>query len=321
MAGRIPRVVIIGPTYIDMSVRCDTFPQPGSSIEGTGFSCLPTGPGPNRAVEAALCDCEVSLITKVGDDPFGGSVIRTLAEKGVNTELVMTAQAMCTGVNVTVVDSLGENTTISCEGANRALSPDELACAEVERVIGDSDVCMIHGGLGRETVNMAIKTAKMCGTRVILETNLCVLDTNSGYALNCPSEYYLVDVLVPNFVGAGETAEIGAGAVHKLKMVGSELVAGGIECVIIKMGSKGTFIIDRRDSLHLPGICVDRVDRSGCADAFGGAFAAACGAGDTLRNAVKFAAAAGALSCTKFGSLEAMPTKEEILELLLNQPD
>jgi sugar/nucleoside kinase (ribokinase family) len=35
-----------------------------------------------------------------------------------------------------------------------------------------------------------------------------------------------------------------------------------------------------------------------------------------IREAAKFASAAGALACTKFGSIESLPTKAEIIELL-----
>ncbi len=35
-----------------------------------------------------------------------------------------------------------------------------------------------------------------------------------------------------------------------------------------------------------------------------------------LREAVKFASAAGALVCTKFGAIEALPTEAEIIQLL-----
>jgi sugar/nucleoside kinase (ribokinase family) len=38
--------------------------------------------------------------------------------------------------------------------------------------------------------------------------------------------------------------------------------------------------------------------------------------GDDIRKAVKFASAAGALACTKFGAIEALPAKAEIIELL-----
>jgi sugar/nucleoside kinase (ribokinase family) len=35
-----------------------------------------------------------------------------------------------------------------------------------------------------------------------------------------------------------------------------------------------------------------------------------------MKEAVKFASAAGALACTKFGSVEALPTKADIIQLL-----
>ena len=62
------------------------------------------------------------------------------------------------------------------------------------------------------------------------------------------------------------------------------------------------------------------VDHAGCGDAFDGALAASCAVGDEIRKAVKFASAAGALACTKFGAQEALPKKEEILELLQDLP-
>ena len=43
---------------------------------------------------------------------------------------------------------------------------------------------------------------------------------------------------------------------------------------------------------------------------------ASCAVWDDVRKAVKFASAAGALACTKFGAIEALPKKAEIIELL-----
>jgi sugar/nucleoside kinase (ribokinase family) len=61
---------------------------------------------------------------------------------------------------------------------------------------------------------------------------------------------------------------------------------------------------------------VELVDQAGRGDAFAGALAAYYAVEEDIRGAAKFASAAGALACTKFGSLEAMPTKAEIIELL-----
>jgi len=58
------------------------------------------------------------------------------------------------------------------------------------------------------------------------------------------------------------------------------------------------------------------LDHTGTGDAFAGALGACCAVGDDIRPAVKFASAAGALVCTKFGVAEALPGKAEIIELL-----
>jgi len=50
--------------------------------------------------------------------------------------------------------------------------------------------------------------------------------------------------------------------------------------------------------------------------AFAGALAAYCAVKDDIREGVKFASAAGALVCTKFGGIEALPSKADIIQML-----
>ncbi|MHC4582378.1 MAG: ribokinase, partial [Planctomycetota bacterium] len=65
MSARNPKVVVIGCTYVDMAIRCGQIPAPGQSVTGSALSYPSAGPGPNQAVEAALCGCEVHLVSKV----------------------------------------------------------------------------------------------------------------------------------------------------------------------------------------------------------------------------------------------------------------
>jgi ribokinase len=78
-------------------------------------------------------------------------------------------------------------------------------------------------------------------------------------------------------------------------------------------------VVDRNAADHIPAYEIDLVDHTGTGDAFAGALAASLAVGDDLRKAVSFASAAGALACTKFGSVDAMPTKAEIIELMQKQ--
>ena len=103
------------------------------------------------------------------------------------------------------------------------------------------------------------------------------------------------------------------------KLIGSDLVARGVESAVVTMGKRGCMVVDRAGADHISAFEVELVDQTGRGDAFAGALAAYCAVKDDVREAVKFARAAGALACTKFGALEAMPKKEEIIELLQKQ--
>ncbi len=317
MAGRIPKVVVVAPSYIDMVIKCEQCPQPGQTVEGTGLSYSLTGAGPNRAIEAALCGCESYLLSKIGDDLFGQLVKDNLQKHNVNTNYIYTAQAMTTGMILTMVDSLGENSSCISPGANRALGSDELSCASAEQLIGSADVCLVDGHLPSEAVTSAIRTANLHKTNVILETELDIRDSADACNIDLPREFYSVNVLIPDLHTCAVAADFRAGNVHNLKLIACELVARGIECVVIKMGTRGSFVVNRSGTSHIEGFDVELVDHDGCADAFAGALAAAWGAGDPPDKAVHFAGAAGALACTKFGAQDSLPTKEEILGMLL----
>ncbi len=316
MAGRIPKVVVVGPAYVDMAVRCAGFPGPGETVEGAGFSCIPTGEGVNRSIAAAFCGCEVYFVGKVGDDAFGSMIKDNLVAHRVNTDYVCTAKAMSTGIIVTMVNSEGENGSCISTGANRALTSDEVGCASVEQLIGSADVCLIHGDLPEDTVSTVIRMCEPYSTKVVLETKLSWPLSGAAGDVDLPNDYCSADVLVPDFRGSPLEAEIAAGANHQVKFIGSELVARGVGSVVIKMGPRGSFITQREGTTQINGFDVGLVDQTGCGDAFAGALAASCGAGDSVEDAARFAGAAGALARTKFGSQDALPTKEEIIELL-----
>ncbi len=316
MTFRIPKVVVVGPCYVDMAIKCKSFPRPGETVEGNSFSCVAAGSGPNRAIEAALCGCESYLVGKVGDDSCGKLVKEKLSALGVNVDYVFEAAAMSTGTSVTMVNSMGENSTCISEGANRALSSGEMSSASIEQLAGSADVCLVCGDLEHEAVATAVRTAKLGGTKVVLESRLHIKGDGE---IEMPKEFYSVDVLIVDV----ERSDLGgrSSGIHELKFIGSDLVAKGIDCVVIGLNTRGGLVVDRQGSCHIEGIEMDVVDRNGYADAFAGAFTASYGAGDGPKDAMKFAIAAGALACGKFGTLESLPRREEIIELLQKLPD
>ena len=64
---------------------------------------------------------------------------------------------------------------------------------------------------------------------------------------------------------------------------------------------------------------MNAIDTTAAGDSFSGALAAHLAKGFTLRDALKIANATGALTTTKIGAQEALPTEEEVNQLINSQ--
>ncbi len=318
MTGRTPKIVVVGSAYVDLAAKCSQVPAAGQTTAGTALSFAATGPGVNQAVEAALCGCQVHLVGKIGNCPFGAMIKSVLQQYNVNTDYLVTATVKNSGVILTLVDTKGENACVRYEGANSALLPQDIDSAET--AFAEADVCLIHARLPKEAIIKAIATAKLHGKKVVLDP-AGALGQPGGEpgSSELPAEYFSVDVLIPNLYEAGMISERSSGNIRTAKMVGSELVARGAQAAVITMGRRGCMVVDRNSADHVAAYEIELVDHTGTGDAFAGALAASLAVGDDLRKAVKFASAAGALACTKFGSIDAMPAKAEIIELMQKQ--
>jgi len=318
MAGKTARVLVVGPSYVEMAIKCRSLPSAGESCRGSSLSYSTTGAGPNQAVQAKLCGCEVHLMSKVGACPFGKVIKETLEGYGLNLDFLYTAEAKNSGAIVTVVNAKGENSTCIYSGANNSLTSAEVY--RCESVIEQADVCLIQANLPREAVLSVLRLAKLHRSKVILDPAgpIDLTDTGALRARYPDPDYLAGNILVPNLYEAADITEHSAANIRTAKLIGSELVAGGAEAAVITMGKHGCMVVDKNGADHIPAFGIELVDQSCTGDAFGGALAASCAVGDKLRDAVRFASAAGALVCTKFGSLESLPSHAEIIGLLQN---
>jgi len=321
MTGRIPEVVVMGPAYVDMAVRCQDFPAPGQWVEGASFSYSSAGAGVNRAIQAALCGCKVHLFSRVGDDCFGAMIKKNLEQYQINTEFVYTAAAMSTGVLVTLVDAQGDNIGCLCPGANRTLRPQEIEYAAAEQTVGAADVCLICSDMPQAAIVSVLRLAAIHKKKTILDVCLKQRDRQEIASLKWPMEFYNVDILVVRFEDFVGASELGAGGQTELKYIGADLVARGAACVVVSLGWRGAMLVDRQGILHISGVEKEVVDNNCAMDAFCGALAASFGTRDTARAAVGFAVAAEALARSRFGLQDTLPRKEEIIALLQQLPD
>jgi sulfofructose kinase len=84
-------------------------------------------------------------------------------------------------------------------------------------------------------------------------------------------------------------------------------------------GEAGVFWDDGGGIHHLPAFPIAAVDTLGAGDVFHGAFALALAERVPIDAALRFAAAAAAIKCTRFGGRDGIPTRTEVVDFLEEQ--
>jgi sulfofructose kinase len=83
-------------------------------------------------------------------------------------------------------------------------------------------------------------------------------------------------------------------------------------------GARGVWHWNGREAVHTPAFAVTVVDTLAAGDVWHGAFALALAEGMPEQPAIRFANAAAALKCTRFGGRSGTPTRAE-LDLFLKE--
>src|SRR5919108_637088 len=111
---------------------------------------------------------------------------------------------------------------------------------------------------------------------------------------------------------AVRAAEAGAGEAARAARA---LFQGGVHTVLVTLGERGALLADGAGADLIPSFPVRAVDTTAAGDAFCGALAVALAEGRPLRDAVRFACAAGALAVTVMGAGPSLPRRRDIERL------
>jgi ribokinase len=293
-------VVIVGSVNMDLVVRCARLPRPGETIIGRDFRCVPGGKGANQAVAAARLAAPVEFVGCVGTDAFGDQALAALRAEGIGVDHLRRAEGVASGVAVISVADNGENSIAVAPGANHALSSSDIDAAGERIAASAMLVCQLETPL--PVVRRAIEIAAAASVPVL---------HNPAPAQPLPDALLaMVNLLVPN---EGEAAALaGAGESTGALDCALALRRRGARTVLVTLGAGGVLVADERGSVQHPAYPARAVDTTGAGDAFVGALAAACAAGDDLQSAVDFAQRAAAFSVERHGAQAAMPRRSEL---------
>lgn len=296
------RIVVVGSSNTDMIIQAPRIPRPGETILGGDFSMAAGGKGANQAVAAARAGGAVTFIARVGQDMFGESAIKGFIADGIDVKHVIRDGKAPSGVALIFVAADGENSIGVASGANGQLSSKDVQAAA--DAIGNADVLVMQLETPIETVQAAAELAASKGVKVIL---------NPAPAQSLDDKLLKhVTVLTPNETEAelltGIKVADEAGAAEAAKA----LRGRGVGLVIVTLGAKGVYVSSSEFEGSVAGFTVKAVDTTAAGDVFNGALAVAIAEGRALKDAVRFANAAAAVSVTRLGAQPSAPKRDEI---------
>jgi ribokinase len=133
-----PRITVVGSANVDLVARCERLPRPGETVTDAVLQRVPGGKGANQAVAAARLGARVRFVGRIGRDDL---VLASLRDEGVDISGVTRDEGE-SGVALIFVDADGENVIVVAPGANRRLTPGDVAVGESDAVICQLEIPM-----------------------------------------------------------------------------------------------------------------------------------------------------------------------------------
>jgi ribokinase len=291
-------VLVFGSANADLVFPVPQLPAPGVTVLGEGVRSFPGGKGANQAVAAALDGAEVAFAGCVGRDAFAEVATQGLGEAGVNLARLATVDQP-TGCAAICVDPAGRNQIAVAPGANLAARAAQVEDAALHPGV----VLLLQMEVPAAEIAALVARAKARGVRVVL--NLAPPGDLPEATLRA------LDLLVLNeHEAAVLAARLGcapeAPALHAALGIG----------VAVTRGEAGSEAATAAGRIAVPAFPVTPVDTTGAGDCWCGVLCAGLDRGLDLAQAMRRAAAAAAIACTRPGAAASMPTAAETDALL-----
>lgn len=296
-----PRILCIGMPVRDLTFRVQGVPARGSKENASHFAEICGGNALNAAIGIVRLGGRASLCGPMGDasETTSRFIFDKLAEEGIEANHLVHMPGLVTPLSAIMIDPSGERTIVTFRDPELwkvNLPPIGILLEDCSAILTESRCAEFCTDLCAE--------ARRRGIPVIVDVDRA-MSLREGL-LTASSH------LVFSSEPLQETADIAddGAALRKIATLTSSFLAG-------TRGPKGTIWLDEHGQLEeTPAFPVHTVDTLGAGDIFHGAFALAITEGMELRRALRFASAAAALKCTRFGGAFAAPQRAEVERLL-----
>ena len=302
-------ILVVGSLNIDQIVHLARLPMLGETLLSFTYVRVPGGKGANQAVAMARLGAPVAMAGRVGNDPFGVQLLRSLQADNVDTGLTVIDQEASSGVAFIFLTPGGDNAIVVASGANMRVGQDHAEFAHILEAVAQARTLVLQLEIPLETVIRLIAAGHNAGIPVVL--NLAPAQPLSWEVLK------QVQVLVANESEASLLSGQRVDNVEDARAAATLLHKQGIATVVITLGAQGAVLVTNDGaggtrSIYQPAPSVQVIDTTAAGDCFVGALTVALTEGRLPEHALRFAVYASALKVTKFGAQSGLPTRAEV---------
>jgi sulfofructose kinase len=302
VAPRIaPRILCVGMPVRDLTFRVPGVPARGSKEHASHFDEICGGNALNAAIGIVRLGGRASICGPIGDARETSSrfIFEQMAHEGINTKHIVHMRGLVTPISAIMIDPSGERTIVTFRDPELW----KVELPDVDALLEDCDAILTESRCAEFCTDLCAE-ARRRGIPVIVDVDRA-MSLREGL-LTASSH------LVFSSEPLQETADVSddGQALQKIAKLTPSFLAG-------TRGPRGTIWLDEHQDLQeTPAFPVHTVDTLGAGDVFHGAFALAITEQQEVRQALRFASAAAALKCTRFGGAFAAPQRAEVEELL-----
>jgi sulfofructose kinase len=295
------RILCIGIPVRDLTFRVPGVPSRGSKVNASRFDEICGGNALNAAIAIVRLGGRASICGPMGDAGEIPSryIFDKLAEEGIETKHLLHMPGLVTPLSGIMIDPSGERTIVTFRDPQLW----KVQLPNADTLLADCDAILAESRCAGFCTDLCAE-ARRRGIPVIVDVDRA-MSLREGL-LTASSHLVFSSEPLQETAGIVDDGE----ALKKISTLTSSFLAG-------TRGPLGTIWLDEQQRLQqTPAFPVHTVDTLGAGDVFHGAFTLAITESQDIPTALRFASAAAALKCTRFGGAFAAPNRAEVEELL-----
>lgn len=298
------RILCVGMPVRDLIFRVDDVPTRGTKKRATHFTELTGGNALNAAIAISRLGGRVRMTGPMGHagEKTTAHMFDDMQREGIEHALVHMPD-LVTPISSIMIDPSGERTIVT----HRNPELWKVKLPDVDLLLKDCDAVLTENRCAEFVTDLCIE-ARNRDIPVVVDADR-VMSLREGLLVASSHIIFSAEAL-------HATAGI-ADDVEALRKI-ADLTPGFLA---VTNGAQGTlWLDDQRQPHRMPSFMVHTVDTLGAGDVFHGAFALAIAGRQSVKDALRFAAAAAALKCTRHGGAFASPQRAEVERLLAESP-